>query len=659
LAESIDGHINLLAQDGLSMFGGRDFDRQLVTYVVVSWLRRTFNLPDDYWPTEDGSRLRRLATWAAERAKIELSSREEAIIILPETEVNMKDQSDQDIYIDETIKRDILQGLIYDKVDASIAFAREVLEKAGLTAHDVDCIVFIGGPTHFHPLRVQVSKGLGIPASFEVDPMTAVAEGAALFAESIDWTSQSRRQKSRRGEITAGGAQLDLAFNYEARTPNKQAKIRIQAKGGIMAGMEYQVDSLDTGWSSGHLPLKEGETIDVFLSIDGENQFKVIVFDATGGQSTHKITITHTPPTVDAIPCSRGIGLEVLEKLGSARTIMHPLVEEGDQLPKQGTVTVKAEESLRAGSDGSLNFKLWEGYDEIPENNRPIGLLKIKGDDLIDGVIPAGADLTCNYEMRDSGEILFKVSAECVGVSYAGKFYSRQEGQSDYSEASTRERVREDGESTLQRLKETEKAGVYDDKLEEARKKVKAATELADRNETAECVKEADEGVIEARQLLAQVRSENRKPIRQTELDSVVEDFDAEVRQGARGSQAREFDNLARTAQRSIDRDDNDFEDLLKELKSKRFSILWQQDWYVVKEFKLMASSPPRFFPDQSRFKELVAEGTRAMKSDNISELRQVIVKLYQIMTVTDTQSTGAQSDDDKKVKANIIRGWS
>jgi len=152
------------------MFGGRDFDRQLVTYVVVSWLRRTFNLPDDYWPTEDGSRLRRLATWAAERAKIELSSREEAIIILPETEVNMKDQSDQDIYIDETIKRDILQGLIYDKVDASIAFAREVLEKAGLTAHDVDCIVFIGGPTHFHPLRVQVSKGLGIPASFEVVP---------------------------------------------------------------------------------------------------------------------------------------------------------------------------------------------------------------------------------------------------------------------------------------------------------------------------------------------------------------------------------------------------------------------------------------------------------------------------------------------------------
>lgn len=656
LAESIDGHINLLAQDGISMLGGRDFDRLLVTYVVKPWLCKTFNLPDDYWLTKNGASLRRLATWAAERAKIELSSREEAIITLPETEVNMKDQSDQDIYIDETIKRDILKAFIYDKVDASIVFAREVLEKAGLTAHDVDCIVFIGGPTHFHPLRVQVSEGLGIPASFEVDPMTAVAEGAALFAESIDWTSQNRRQKSRRGEITTGGAQLDLAFNYEARTPNKQAKIRIQAKGEITAGTEYQVDSLDTGWSSGRLPLKGGETIDVSLSMDGENRFKVIVFDAVGGQSTHKITITRTPPTVDAVPCSRAIGLEVREKLGSARTIMHSLAEEGDQLPKEGRVTVKAEESLRAGSEGSLNFRLWEGDSDIPENNRFIGCLKIKGDDFIEGVIPAGADLSCTYEMRDSGEILFKVSAECVGVSCAGKFYSRQEGQSDYSETSTRERVRKDGESTLQRLKETEKAGVYDAKLEEARKKVKASTELKDRDETAECVKEADEGVIEARRLLAQVRRENRKPIRQTELDSVVEDFNAEVRQGARGSQAREFDNLVRTAQRSIDRDDNDFEDLLRELKSKSFSILWQQDWYAVKHFKLLASFP-RDFSDQARFKELIAEGTRAIKSDNIGELRQVIAKLHQIMTITDTQSTDTQSDDDKKV--NIILGQS
>ncbi|MCY3653851.1 MAG: Hsp70 family protein, partial [Cyanobacteria bacterium MAG IRC1_bin_28] len=226
---------------------------------------------------------------------------------------------------------------------------------------------------------------------------------------------------------------------------------------------------------------------------------------------------------------------------------------------------------------------------------------------------------------------------------------------------STRERVRKDGESTLQRIKETEKAGVYDAKLEEARKKVKAATEMdrdeMDHDEAAECVKEADEGVIEARLLLDQVCSENRQPIRQTELDSVTKDFDAEVRQGAPASRAREFDNLARTAQRSIERDDNDFEDLLSELKSKSFSILWQQDWYVVKHFKLLASFPYRF-SDQARFKELVAEGTRAIKSDNIGELRQIIAKLHQIMIVTDSQSTDALSDEDKKMKVNIIRGW-
>ncbi|MFM8348067.1 MAG: DUF4105 domain-containing protein, partial [Bacteroidota bacterium] len=43
--------------------------------------------------------------------------------------------------------------------------------------------------------------------------MTAVAEGAAVFAESIDWKSQSRGRKSSRGALSTGGA-IDLAFNY-------------------------------------------------------------------------------------------------------------------------------------------------------------------------------------------------------------------------------------------------------------------------------------------------------------------------------------------------------------------------------------------------------------------------------------------------------------
>ncbi len=48
LAQSIDGHINLLAHGGIPMCGGRDFDRLIMANVVKLWLRQNFDLPEDY-----------------------------------------------------------------------------------------------------------------------------------------------------------------------------------------------------------------------------------------------------------------------------------------------------------------------------------------------------------------------------------------------------------------------------------------------------------------------------------------------------------------------------------------------------------------------------------------------------------------------------------
>ena len=111
----------------------------------------------------------------------------------------MKDLSGEEIYLDITIDRDRFDQLIASKVEESIEAARETLEKAGLSSHDVERIVFVGGPTHYKPLRDKIALELGIAPSVDVNPMTAVAEGAAIFAESIDWTSTSRGRKGAKG----------------------------------------------------------------------------------------------------------------------------------------------------------------------------------------------------------------------------------------------------------------------------------------------------------------------------------------------------------------------------------------------------------------------------------------------------------------------------
>ncbi len=648
LAESLGGRINLLAHGGIAMCGGRDFDRLLIDNVVKPWLRQTFDLPDGWAANPDYRSLIHLATWATERAKIQLSAQEEVCINLSEADIHLRDRSGEEIYLDIPVNRSTLNRLIKEKVDESIAAVREALDKAGLSPHDVERIVFIGGPTNYKPLRDQVSSELGIAASTEVNPMTAVAEGAALFAESIDWRSESRSQKDSRGTLTATGA-LKLKANYEARTPDKRAKISIHVENAGISGTEYQVDSLDTGWTSGRLPLKESMMINVSLSKDGENKFKVFVFAADGRSSSQKIVITRTAATVDGIPASHGVGLVVLAKLGGS-SITEWLVKEGDQIPKKGTTKVKAGESLKAGSLNSLNFELREGESDTPQDNRPIGCLKVKGTDFNDEVISSGADLQCDYEMRDSGQIILKVSIPSIGYSSEQNFYSRQEGQIDYSKES--ERVNGEGEKTLQNLADIERV-VDDPRLEQARKKLNGASQLNSSDKAdPERVQEAMEGTFEARRLVAQVRKDHRKPIREMELEKVTEHFNEDVRQYARPSEEKAFDNLVRTAQRSIDRDDNDFESHLDELESRNFQILWRQDWYVVKFFKNITSLPWRF-SDAARFKQLVANGKHAIKNDDIDKLRQIVGHLCQLLASRDTSS----SEDITMNIINIIRG--
>ncbi|MCM1512484.1 MAG: Hsp70 family protein [Oxalobacter formigenes] len=381
IAESIGQRVNLLAHGGIAMCGGRDFDRTLVDNIVHPWLLENFDLPEDFSVNPAFRQINRLAAWAAERAKIELSSREDTVISLSETEARIRDLGGNEIYLDIPLQRDTYNKLIAARVDESIASALETLEKAGLSPHDLERIVFIGGPTNYKPLRDKVAFELGIPGNTDVNPMTAVAEGASLFAESIDWQSRNRARKNSRGRITSGGS-LALSFNYMARTPDTKAKIVLQLAGEAAEGAEFQIDSMDTGWTSGRLPLRQNASLDVALTKNGDNLFKVFVFDAAGAPVSlkqDKIAITRTAATVDAIPASHSVGIEVLEKLGGRPTLDY-LVRSGDSLPKKGKKVFKAAESLKAGAAGSLNLKLWEGEIEDPvTDNRPVGVLKISG----------------------------------------------------------------------------------------------------------------------------------------------------------------------------------------------------------------------------------------------------------------------------------------
>ncbi len=70
-------------------------------------------------------------------------------------------------------------------------------------------------------------------------------------------------------------------------------------------------------------------------------------------------------------------------------------------------------------------------------------------------------------------------------------------------------------------------------------------------------VQKANNELLEAKRIISEARHDNLKEMRQIDLDSCKTFFDQTVRRHATDAEAQTFDNLARTSQRSIDRNDN------------------------------------------------------------------------------------------------------
>lgn len=113
------------------------------------------------------------------------------MISLSEMEARVRDLNGNEIYLDIPLQRDTYDKLIAERIGESIESAKEALNKAGLSLHDLEHIVFIGAPTNYKPLSDKMAFELCIPGNTDINSITDVAEGMNIFTESIDWSSQS------------------------------------------------------------------------------------------------------------------------------------------------------------------------------------------------------------------------------------------------------------------------------------------------------------------------------------------------------------------------------------------------------------------------------------------------------------------------------------
>lgn len=650
VAESIGGKVNLLALGGIAMCGGRDFDRIIMNNVVLPWLRENYDLPENLKSNEKYKKLLRIASYQTEMAKIELSSEDEVQI---EGETGVEDLSGEEVYLDISLNRSTYNSYINEMVMESIKTVRDTIAKTCLTAQDIDRIVFIGGPTNYKPLRDMVSNEVGIPGSIEVNPMTAVSEGASIFAESIDWSSEEHGRKSTREQVESEES-LGLGFRYVSRSTKPQAKIAIVLKKEV-ENYTFEINCVESGWSSGSMKLKNKAMTVVPLGKRGDNHFSISVYDEAGRSvqlEKDTITISYTLATVGSILASHSIGIEVRENNDNDLSTLDYLVHEGDPLPAKGQKKFRAGETIKAGSDASINFKIWEGEVEGDvESNRFVGLMKISGKDFDYGSIFKGSDIICDYVVNDSGSIDLEITVPSITESFNSdkNFYSRQEAQIDLDNAE--ELLHKDGEKVLDKIKDLG-AKIpkenYETELQKAAEIASEAISVRQDSTDREELQHISDELLQVKKMLGKIRMSNIEVIQQRELDSLKELYKDVVEQFATSEDKAQYEKLFQTAEEMVSRRSSSFENILQQIRYKNYDVLQAGSTdFLLYDFKNLLSLPEDAYSDPQKVEELANVGVQAIKENKPDTLRKVLDALWSLKVI----------DDRSDTMSNILKG--
>ena len=180
LLESEDGWLRVLDHDGDNFLGGKDLDRILLDWALESLDERGVELPPLHTPV--GARALAKLKLASETARIELSRVEKTAILIPELWMTPEGEP---VEVDLPIQRGKLEELIEPLVARCLSVCTSLLEANHRSPDDVEQVVFVGGPTLTPVIRRRVGEVFGGRIAEDIDPMTVVARGAALFAGTL------------------------------------------------------------------------------------------------------------------------------------------------------------------------------------------------------------------------------------------------------------------------------------------------------------------------------------------------------------------------------------------------------------------------------------------------------------------------------------------
>jgi molecular chaperone DnaK len=642
LIESSQGEVSILAQAGVNMLGGRDFDRMLVSEVIRPWLLANFDLPDNFLRDRQFFRLARVAQLAAERAKIELSTKEEASIFASDDEVRLTDESETEIFLDAPVTRSQFEELIRQSIQHTIDLVRNLLQEHEVEPAEVDRIVFIGGPSRIPLVRRMVTEALGIVADMKVDPMTAVAEGAAYYCENRLWKAPDQDKKPSTSEPKPSSSHVEMAeepgihFDYESRTADEKAEIKIRVAKD--QEISRRIRLMTEGWDSGMLSLSDGMDIEVPLQIVGENVFDVHVMDSDGGKledHAEKIRITRLVATASSVPAAHSMAVKVRKSVESEENSFEFLVKQGDKLPASGQLSLRSGTNLKGGGAGHIGFEVFQvEYPDRVDLNLCVGMFRIEGVDVPVGqMIRVGDPIVFDWQMSEGGVLQASVSLPSLEMALPSyRFYAPQAGEMSFNG--------QDGVSFARSVLSCAQDEWGDlaaaigpmagPEIMLLKSRLDEQGEILDEYvDDPDTVRRVCEEARFIRQDTVRLGRKHMGALLQRQLGKIQAAFNRTKRNSVDEEEARVFEELGKKTQKIIDADHEPTfaaaQHFLADMRRIFFTVAWRDPAYVWAWFRRLERDS-WLYADREEYEAFVQEG-RALQSTGDQQGLQELVK--------------------------------
>jgi len=264
LMEMGGGVFEVMSTSGDTQLGGSDMDKAIIDYVVDEFRKK-----EGIDLSNDSTAMTRIKE-GGEKAKIELSTVMETEINLPFIAQDSSGAKNLEIKLTRAKLEDLVNPIV-QRCKSSI---EKAIEDAKISKTDITKIVLVGGPTRMPIVRKFVSETVEQEAESGVDPMEAVAFGAAVQAGIIA------------GDVTSDIVLLDV-------TP---LTLGIETLGGVREPIIERNTTIPTSKDKTFTTAADSQTAVTINVVQGE---RPMVADNV---SLGSFNLTEIPPAPRGVP---------------------------------------------------------------------------------------------------------------------------------------------------------------------------------------------------------------------------------------------------------------------------------------------------------------------------------------------------------------------